>query len=408
MPRKSPPIERLKLTGLQLGSPQVLKAIRLVPVLRPHAPGDLRLSQRTYDEPFGVVSLEGKMEDPGLAYTSYIPHGLVMDWSDDGSPVAAFGTQVITGKAKKSKSRALSKCTRLHNHMIQRETGNRLRLLPLHMAMEGFLGMFFGGPDIAWREYSKETLAHGLSPRTETSTPGWYIDGLAEALRLFEIHQDQVGVLLFVSDMLASCFIVSHPDDYRALHRSIIEDFYGDTIAWQAWYGQAQRLVPLPDNKGPDGKPAISSVADLRRIFAALQDSWANMHSEMADDLLGREVMARSCYRTHKFNIQTFITDYQENKDRNFIGEIITSASGQVEYMKTYRLSRAQLKRIRLLAALSDHDWHIETTAAFFGQSYDEFVLRLENASLSYLLRDYVVADARRNLGRDRKKINRK
>lgn len=35
--------------------------------------------------------------------------------------------------------------------------------------MEGFLSMFFFGPDIAWSEYSKYALSHGLGSRMESS-----------------------------------------------------------------------------------------------------------------------------------------------------------------------------------------------------------------------------------------------
>jgi hypothetical protein len=55
-------------------------------------------------------------------------------------------------------------------------------------------------------------------------------EGRLIELRVFEIHEGQCGVLVFVADHLASAFVVPHPEDYRLLHRTLIEDFYGELI----------------------------------------------------------------------------------------------------------------------------------------------------------------------------------
>ena len=73
----------------------------------------------------------------------------------------------------------------------------------MHLAMEGFLALQFGGPDVAWSEYSQRALSFGLSPRREMAVPGEAIRGLNDALRFFEIHDDQVGALVFTADALA-------------------------------------------------------------------------------------------------------------------------------------------------------------------------------------------------------------
>ena len=116
------------------------------------------------------------------------------------------------------------------HHMRKRESKNQLRFLPLHLAMEGFLSMFFSGPDIAWSEYSKYAISHGLGCRYETAVEGRFISRLEDALRVFEIHPKQVGVLIFVAEALASAFVVPTPEDYRLLHASLLEDFYGELI----------------------------------------------------------------------------------------------------------------------------------------------------------------------------------
>ena len=76
MPKSAAAIESFSLKGLKLGSPQVLGGVRLVPVLRSDAPGDLRLAKRGYEEDTTVVLL-----DDNTAYYSYVPHALVATWS---------------------------------------------------------------------------------------------------------------------------------------------------------------------------------------------------------------------------------------------------------------------------------------------------------------------------------------
>lgn len=57
---------------------------------------------------------------------------------------------------------------------------------------------------------------------------GCGIKQLENALCLFEIPENQVRVLLFISEILASGFIVPALEDYRALHTSLLEDFYSE------------------------------------------------------------------------------------------------------------------------------------------------------------------------------------
>ena len=79
-----------------------------------------------------------------------------------------------------------------------------------------------------FRAYSRHALSHGLSPRVESGGSGRAVPGLEDALRVFEIHEGQVGVACFVNDLLACLFVVPHPDDYRHLHRTLLEDFFGE------------------------------------------------------------------------------------------------------------------------------------------------------------------------------------
>ena len=61
----------------------------------------------------------------------------------------------------------------------------------------------------------------------------------------------------------------------------------------------------------------------------------------MADSLLGREIQSQPIQKTGLFSLQRFITDLDPH-EINHIGEAIVSNSGELEYLKTYRLSANQ------------------------------------------------------------------
>ena len=111
---------------------------------------------------------------------------------------------------------------RFHRRMARRADKNRLRFLPLHLALEGYLALHFGGPDDRVGgvvTHARSTT--GSRPASRRRTPGATVSGLEDALRVFEIHPGQCGVLVYVADALAAAFVVPHPDDYRALHSTL-------------------------------------------------------------------------------------------------------------------------------------------------------------------------------------------
>ncbi len=385
MAHKKHLLSEISLKGLEIAPSQVWGAVRIVPLLRHQVRGDLRLLKRSYQEDLTVVSLEGEMK-----YFSYVPHALVMSWTDDGSPVAAYGGQIKKADGKRLDCGCAS--VRLTHRMAKRESKNQLRFLPLHLAMEGFLSMFFSGPDIAWSEYSKYALSYGLGCRYETVVSGRYIAGLEEALRIFEIHPQQVGVLVFVAEELASAFVVPTPEDYRLLHTSLIEDFYGDLI-YQ--YGLLYDTTFPMDVSVDTSK--INNLATLRKAIQKMRADWASFQGFMAEGLLGRNLQAQISYTAGSFSLQRFITDL-EPKGKNYIGEVIVRDNGELEYLKTYRLSVAQTKRVYLLSQLAAHNWNIDATAVKLGHTREEFVIRLENAGFGYLLNQQVRELARKKL----------
>ncbi|MDZ8096913.1 MAG: hypothetical protein RMZ42_33975 [Nostoc sp. DedQUE05] len=380
----------ISLKGLEIAPSQIRGAVRIVPLLRRQVRGDLRLLRRSYNEDIAVVSLEGKITEPGMKYFSYVPHGLVMSWSDDGSSVASFGGQMLKPDGKSFNSCCAS--VRLMQRMAKRESKNQLRFLPLHLAMEGFLSLFFSGPDIAWSEYSKYALSHGLGSRYESSFSGRYIAGLEDALRVFEIHERQVGVLVFVAEALASAFVVPTPEDYRALHTSLLEDFYGELIyQYSFMYDTTCPMAVAVDDA------QINSLADLKRAITLMRADWASFQGFMAQGLLQRQLQSQKIYTAGPFQMQRFITNLQP-KEENHIGEAIIRDNGELEYLKTYRLSAAQTRRVYLLSQLANYNWNIDATAKALGHTRDELVSRLEASGFGYLLNQQVRDAARKKV----------
>ncbi len=378
MASKSNLLTDISLKGLEIAPSQVWGSVRIVPLLRRQVREDLRLFRRSYNEDLTVVSLAGEITAPGMKYFSYIPHGLVLSWTDDGSPVGAFGGQIFKTDGKQLNYGCAS--VRLMHRMVKRESSNQLRFLPLHLAMEGFLAMFFKSPDIAWREYSKYAFSHGLGSRMESSFSGHYIAGLEDALRVFEIHSQQVGVLVFVAEALASAFVVPTPEDYRLLHNSLLEDFYGELLYQYAFLHD----TTFPMNVSLD-ESKINDLTALRAAVENMRSDWASFQGFMAERLLGRKLISQKVYTAGSFVLQRFITDLNP-KEENHIGEAIIRENGELEYLKTYRLSGMQTHRVYLLSQLADHNWNLDATASKLGNTREEVVQRLEKVGFGYLL----------------------
>ena len=364
----------IQLTGLEIAPSQVRGAIRIVPIIKRNVRYDLRLWGFQYEESSAMSSCSGI--DRELDYCSYIPDSLVMSWCNDDSPVVARCTQLDYADGKKIIG-GLSKAIFRTRKKIDR---NRLRFLPLHLAMEGFLSMFCGRPTIAWKDYSRYSRSQGLNLPWDISYGGRSILGLEDALRVFEIHQKQVGVIIFVAEELASIFVVPTPEDYRALHTTLLQDFYGELIFQYAC--MYQTIYPLKVTVDDD---KINDLEDLRREIKQIKTSWADWQGFMASSLLERPVKAQKVYQAGAFTLQRFLTEL-DSDSVNHIGEAIVRDTGELEYLKTYRLSEVQSKRIHLLTKLAEYDWNLDATAAGLNISRNELIKRFKRTGLDYLL----------------------
>ncbi|RUP68080.1 hypothetical protein SSPNP10_11660 [Streptomyces sp. NP10] len=377
-------MNRLELTGLTAGPAQVWGGVRLVPLIREAPVAGLRLHREVYEGlGAGIVEL-----GPRERYLSYIPHGLVADWSGEedgrgpgaGRQSAAYGTQFAGGDAP----RTIALPPVPHHRMAKRRPGDRLRFLPLHLALEGYLALHFGGPSTAWEEWSRTALRDGLSPRAEDAYLGLSVRGLADALRIFEIHPGQCGVMVYVSDALAAAFVVPHPDDYRLLHASLVEDLYGELVHQYALYGAPVAGTPVRIG----GAEHIRDLGELRSAARAQERAWAEAH----DTLFARELLDTSyafdrVYRMKSFTLWRFLPPFVRDGGGQHIGETITDHRGQVAYLKTFRLSDTQIRRGHLLRTVAGADWELDRAAAALGSSREELVRRMRAAGFSALLK---------------------
>lgn len=392
MGRRSAVMKEVGLRGLRVAPAQVFGNFRLVPVLRDTVRGDLRLTPRKYSDDLAIVSLSGEPMAPGIKYVSYIPHGMVMSW-DTQQVEAVVETRLDKPDGKPLKVGPFS--VRVLHRMVKREGRNQLRMLPLHLAMEGFLALHFGGPEIAWHEYSREALSTGLSPRIEQSVPGWANAAFAQAMRMFEIHEQQVGVLIYRADVLLSAFIVAHPEDYRPLHRTLLEDFYGELLLQ---YGFLEKVEPLG---GHLDEGQVKSLKDLRSEVDRLRQDWSDFVQEvMGGGLLKTRVSSTPVYEAGPFTLERFITSLEPSAE-NHVGEmIIREDHGTLEYLKTYRLSAAQTKRAYLLKQLAAAGWNLEDAARNLRTTKPELLVRLHNAGFEHLLKPEVLEQALRHRSR--------
>jgi hypothetical protein len=378
----------LALTGLSSRPAQAWGGVRLVPLVRDEPIEDLRLDARVYEAELGVVEVA-----PRTAYFSYIPHGFVATWTRDGTPAAAYGTQLSDPAALDGTPRRMS--LRFHRRMARRTEKNRLRFLPLHLALEGYLALHFGGPEIAWEEWSRRAIDHGLSPRVEEAYTGATVRGLADALRVFEILPGQCGVLVYVADALAAAFVVPHPEDYRRLHSTLVHDLFGELI-----YHYALLSMPVADFRARIVDTTVRSLADLRAQARSQIGEWAAFHDQvMAGGLLGEDYAYQHVHRMGRYRLSRFLPPFERQRE-NHIGEVITDETGRLAYLKTFRLSENQVRRGHLLTRLAACGWNLSDTATALGVTEPQLGLRLQSAGFGFLLRQDVLdryrAQARR------------
>jgi hypothetical protein len=386
---------KLNLKGLTAAPSQVCGAIRLVPLLRDTPCEDVRLGVQHYgNNNYATVQLPDKTQ-----YSYFVPHGLILRWTNEGCPVVANGGSMNSPKGTFGEAELP-----FFARMVQKgkkgkkNEQNVLRFLPLHLALEGFLALAFGGPDILWKEYSRYAKRNGLGMRSEAVSQGKNIDGLSEALRVFEIHEGQVGIMLFVAEALATVFVVPAPEDYKRLHESLLLDFYGEIIEQYALYYDETIKI--------DAKLHVENaknITDIRHALTDLRVRWSDFTQHaLANEIWGQEVTPQSVYKPGNLALSRFVTDLNPAHP-NHIGEMLTRPDGEMLYLKTFTLSAGATRRAYLLKTLAENEWNLDDAALAFGQTREAFITRLDKAGFGYLLKPDVLAIAHRAMQTNKK-----
>ncbi len=344
--------KRLKLVGLEPAPAQLWGKIRIVPLLRKKVREDLRLQSFNYQDVPASVSLGS-----GVGYYSYIPSGMVVNYHSGGEPEAVWQTRLAKAKQlakKEPQGRApwASSITR----MLKRLDKGAFRFLPLHLSLEAFMAWQFGGPQICHRHLSGQICRRGFEYREEWSVSGRGLEGLEQALRLFEWHPQQCGVLMMVGEVLASAFVVPHPQDYRALHLSLLRDFFGQDLYYHGLWNTPQSWA-LDALEG-----RFVSVEGLEAKYLERYQQWCQELHGLADDLLERQIYCQQRRSLGPYTFYSFMTKLEESLE-NHLGEAMWRDNGELAYLKSYRLSHAQVRRARLLQGVAKTDWHLPSLA---------------------------------------------
>ncbi len=356
MREDAPPLE---LTGLSVAPAQQRGAFRLVPVIRDRECHDVRLARSELNPDIQVVDVPGN-----AAYTAFVPHGMRLSWGD------AVGAQVLD---KKRPRQQVSK--------LRQRQGDTLHFLPQHVALEGFLGLHFGPPSIGWAELSEPYRRWGVMCRMEFFDRGRDIPGYADALRTFEIHRGQVGILVYASDALMAAFIMPSAEDYRLIHRSLLDELYGELMEQYALYGSTIWLV--------EAEPYFAqahTLSSLRDALGSLRQAWEQATVEQLwGDWRDRRLRTQLVYRPKDMRLERFVTDLTLNA-ANHIGERLVRQDGELLYLNTLRLSASQTRRAHILATLADHQWQLAAAAEALRTDIPGVIGRLEAQGFGYLI----------------------
>ena len=371
---------RLSWQDLELRPAQVWGGVRLVPVVRREPLEDLRLAVRSYsdDQSLAITALDRR-----TSYIGYVPHGIVARWTKEGAAMVPAETRI--GRQELNQDGPLLFLKRV----ARREARDQLRMLPLHLAMEGYLALHFGGPTVARTCYSKRFLRRGLDPRMESVVRGVDLPGLDEALRVFEVHRGQCGLLILIGEQLASATIVAHPDDYLALHRTLLADFYGEIVHRFGWL----------ERRVPDFGVSLDGT-DLDAIAASLQaerHAWDQFTREWAAPIVDADVHATQVRKAGPYRLVRFATGWDEQevvRDGEHLGEAMVHADGRIDYLRTYRLDRGQVRRARILTDLHAHDWDLQALADAQGHGFiGRVVGDVQQSGLGWILNEQKVIE---------------
>jgi hypothetical protein len=179
-------------------------------------------------------------------------------------------------------------------------------------------------------------------------------------------------------------FVVPRAEDYRTLHRTLLLDFYGALI----WH-YAKMSGAAADLSVRFDESRVDALATLGAELARARLAWAESHRVLLADVLGRPVHADHVSHVGHFALQRFTTPIDLEGDGAHIGEaIVDESSGEIAYLKTYRLSDAQSRRAHLLRTLAANDWNLERAAKALRSTRAQLLERIGRSGFADLLKE--------------------
>jgi hypothetical protein len=370
----SPPLlGRLALKGVRALPPQALGVMSLVPLAREHPIGDLRLC------PIEVLPV-GERKLPGAPehVTHFIPHGVVTGWGERGRPMVAAGTTCLATRRGGRTLTAPPRETLIDCAISRRDGGDGVRLLPLHLTLEGLLYACLGLPPETWSRYAESSRAR--AERNPRAPRGAALDA---ALRTFEPHPGQCGLLLYAADTLVFALVAPCPDDYDRMHRSVVADLLAGTFEFYARQHPASVNGPWFRAEIPGA--AVRTLDDLRKAIRLSRRGSFAAEQALSDGLVNAEPVVRSSETAGDWAVRRF-TSALVPKAQNFVGEAIVGPRGATAWLTLHRLSDGYTRRAWALASLASANWNLTRLAAEWRGTPAEAETQLREAGFRHVL----------------------
>jgi hypothetical protein len=269
--------------------------------------------------------------------------------------------------------------------------------LPLDLSTEGFLEYYFGSAPSAWESYASLIISKEITPAQEWAQAKEEHSNIDDCVRSFEIHQEQTGVLIFIKGELALALVVPSHDNYRRLHASILEDLCRGMFGFYGRFPSTMTPPSLPNDK------QLTNLDALRAAVKRNKANWSTFHSLLTGGVLDVPLQFSAMSSIGPFRYKRFGSELQHTRE-NLLGEAIHRDSGRLEFLITYKLTRAETRRTYLLSCFSRADWEPRAAAASMNISFDEFNDRMRRTGLAYLLDQKVINEMRKLAKLNKKK----
>lgn len=358
------PLGTLSLPGITALTSQPFGPLHLVPLVRSVSIGELPVASAARPWHADASAREG---------VALVPHGAVVGF-DEGAPRVAFGTQLVT--LRDGVERNL-RTARMDYPLGRRDAATRVRMLPMHLTLEGLLLSAFEVRPEAWARRASVREYNG-SVRAERSAASV----VESALRTFELHAGQCGALLYAADTLLAAFVTPAADAYAELHRALVGDLLGGTMQLHLTRLDAAERPFKLELPGA----AIRTLADLRLALARSREPWPTAVTALREGLAPSPLIVRASTRAMGFTTRRFTTGLVLGHG-NAIGEVVHRDDGAVAWLSYVRLSEAQTRRAFLLSQFAAMGWSPQALAARDGRGNpDDGGGRLRDAGFEHVL----------------------